>query len=343
MAIFPDTRTGWISAPLAAFALACAGMTHAAPAGDTARTAVATDTSIGARVQFRTITIDGLKIFYREAGSPQAPTVILLHGFPASSFMYRNLIPQLAGRFHVVAPDFPGFGSSQVPPAREFAYTFEALTDVVEKLTERLGLQRYALYVQDIGGPVGFRLASRNPQKVSALVVQNANAYEQGLPDSFWAPVRNLWRHPTRANYEAIRKAAMSAETIEWNYTHGTRNIERIEPENWLLQQALFSSPARQDAMLALIYDYRTNLEQYPVWQRYFRDHQPPTLIVWGRNDLIFPEEAARAYAADLPQAELHLLDTGHFALEEEWPRIGGLMLDFLTRVSGPKAEGSEQ
>jgi pimeloyl-ACP methyl ester carboxylesterase len=266
---------------------------------------------------YRTTTIDGLKIFYREAGDPALPVLLLLHGFPASSFMYRELIGRLAHRFHVIAPDYPGFGHSDAPSVAAFDYTFDRLADIVEKFTDRLGLKRYGLYMQDFGGPVGFRLASRHPDKVTFLVVQNANAYEEGLPDDFWGLARELWKDPSPANYARIREAAMSDEALAWNYTHGVKDPERIDPDNWLLQRALLERPGNKDAMAALLHDYGSNLGHYPAWQAYFRQHQPPTLIVWGANDVIFPPSGAYPYQRDLRRVDFKLLDTGHFALEE--------------------------
>ncbi len=266
---------------------------------------------------YRTTTIDGLKIFYREAGDPALPALLLLHGFPASSFMYRELIERLAHRFHVIAPDYPGFGHSDAPSIAAFDYTFDNLADIVEKFTDRLGLKRYGLYMQDFGGPVGFQLASRRPDKVTFLVVQNANAYEEGLPDDFWGLARDLWKDPSPANYARIREAAMSDEALAWNYTHGVKDPERIDPDSWLLQRALLDRPGNKDAMAALLHDYGSNLRHYPAWQAYFRQHQPPTLIVWGANDVIFPPSGAYPYQRDLKQVDFKLLDTGHFALEE--------------------------
>jgi pimeloyl-ACP methyl ester carboxylesterase len=265
----------------------------------------------------RTITIDGLTIFYREAGDPDLPVLLLLHGFPASSFMYRRLIDLVADRFHVIAPDYPGFGHSDAPAPSRFAYSFDHLADIVEQFVEALGLTRYGLYMQDFGGPVGFRLATRSPERVSFLVVQNANAYEQGLPDSFWSPLRALWRDPGVGNREAIREGGMSDAALEWNYLHGVNDPSRVDPDNWLLQSALLSRPGSKDAMLDLLYDYRTNPDRYPEWHAYLRTHQPPTLVVWGKNDQVFPEAGAHPYQDDLPDAEIHLLDTGHFALED--------------------------
>jgi len=268
--------------------------------------------------------------FYREAGSPDAPVILLLHGFPASSFMYRDLMARLSDKFHLIAPDYPGFGYSDAPSPQAFSYTFDNLADITAKFTQALGLNRYALYMQDFGGPVGFRLASRYPQKVSFLIAQNANAYAEGLPDSFWTPARTLWRDPSPANYEKIRSAAMSDEALEWNYTHGVKDPSQIDPESWILQRTLLSRPGNKDAMLALLYDYRTNLGHYAEWQSYFRQNQPPLLIVWGKNDAIFPAPGAQAYLRDLPKAELHLLDTGHFALEDHADEIARLTREFF-------------
>jgi len=289
-------------------------------------------------VRYHTIDIEGTKVFYRESGPPQAPTVLLLHGFPASSFMYRGLLADLSKEFHVVAPDYPGFGHSDAPSTANFAYTFDHLADVIDQFTTKLDLRSYALYMQDFGGPVGFRLATRHPERVTHLVIQNANAYEAGLPDSFWGPVRGFWKEPTTANFEKIRNAAMSDEALEWNYTHGAVDGSRIDPDSWTLQQALLSRPGNKEAMLALLYDYRTNPPRYAAWHEYFRKYQPATLITWGRNDVIFPEPGARAYLQDLPRAELHVLDAGHFALEEKGDDIARLMIDFLKR---PRSAGA--
>jgi len=287
---------------------------------------------------YRTIEIDGTSIFYREAGDPERPTLLLLHGFPASSFMYRELIERLADQFHLVAPDYPGFGHSDAPANTEFSYSFDHLTDVVEKFTDRLGLGKYGLYMQDFGGPVGFRLASRRPERVTFLVVQNANAYEEGLPDSFWGAVRELWNDPSAANRAKIAQTAMSAEVLEWNYTHGVRDPARINPDSWLLQETLLARPGNQDAMVDLLYDYRTNPPLYPQWQEYFRAHQPPTLAVWGRNDVIFPESGALAFKNDLRHLDLNLLDTGHFALEDHSEEIAAHIKRFALTVSGSEA-----
>jgi pimeloyl-ACP methyl ester carboxylesterase len=297
-----------------------------------AGTAYGRQAAVPTSTRYATAQVDGLKVFYREAGPPGAPVVLLLHGFPASSFMYRQLIERLSDRYHVLAPDYPGFGYSDAPPPQEFAYTFDHLTDVVEKLTEQWGLKKYSLYMQDFGGPVGFRLALRHPERVASLIVQNANAYEEGLPDSFWKELRRLWRDPSAENFQTIRDAGMSDTALQWNYTHGVQDPHRISPDNWMLQRALLSRPGNKDIMLQLLYDYRTNPTLYPQWQAYFRKYRPATLIVWGENDQIFPASGARPYLRDLPKAELHLLDTGHFALEDRGEQIAGLMRDFLAR-----------
>jgi pimeloyl-ACP methyl ester carboxylesterase len=329
----------WISRPLAiatVLSLLAALLTSANAAESGAFNAISVEPAKHASdsdVRYRSVDIDGLKIFYREVGSADAPVILLLHGFPACSFMFRDLMNELSGKFRLIAPDYPGFGYSDAPSTQAFAYTFDNLADVIEKFAGKLSLDKYALYMQDFGGPVGFRIAARQPKKISFLIVQNANAYEEGLPDTFWAPARVLWRNPTPENYERIRAAALSDTALEWNYTHGVKDVERISPESWVLQRGLLSRQGNKDAMLALLYDYRTNLARYPEWHRYFRAHQPPMLIVWGKNDIIFPAPGAHAYLRDVPHAELHLLDTGHFALEDHAKRIATLTYTFYDRV----------
>lgn len=321
----------WRSLSLAAAALFGAVLFIGAAEAETmsGRAPVAS-TPASSQVRYKTIEVEGLEVFYREAGAPDAPVILLLHGFPASSFMYRDLIDELSDRFRLIAPDYPGFGYSAAPSTQQFSYTFDRLAHVIEAFTDKLGLRTYGLYMQDFGGPVGFRLASRRPERVSFLIAQNANAYAEGLPDSFWAAPRALWQDPSPANYGKIREAAMSDEALEWNYTHGVQDPARISPESWVLQKALLSRPGNKEAMLALLYDYRTNLDHYPRWSRYFREHRPPMLIAWGKNDVIFPPTGARAYLQDLPDAELHLLDTGHFALEDHSVVIARLIRDFF-------------
>ncbi len=282
------------------------------------------------QVVHRTIEIDGLEIFYREAGSRDHPTILLLHGFPTSSHMFRNLLPALADQFHVVAPDYPGFGNSSMPAIDEFEYSFDRLADIVEKFTEELGLDRYSLYLMDYGAPVGFRLALRHPQRVQTLIIQNGNAYDEGLRE-FWEPIKAYWNDKTPENAEALR-GLLTIDATKWQYTHGVRNIEAVSPDNWHIDQRLLDRPGNADIQLALFYDYRTNVPLYPQWQRYLRTEQPPTLIIWGKNDPIFPAEGAHPYKRDLTDLEFHLLDTGHFALEEDGDRIADLIRSFLQR-----------
>jgi pimeloyl-ACP methyl ester carboxylesterase len=280
--------------------------------------------------QHKTITINGLEIFYREAGPEGAPTILLLHGFPTSSHMFRNLIPALADRFHVVAPDYPGFGASSMPAADEFDYTFDGLTDVVEAFTEELGLGSYSLYLMDYGAPIGFRLATRHPERVRALIVQNGNAYDEGLRE-FWVPLKAYWKERTEENAEPLR-GLLTLDATKWQYTHGVRDVAAISPDSWAIDQSRLDRPGNQEIQLQLFYSYGSNPPLYPEWQAWLREYQPPTLIVWGQNDQIFPAEGAHPYKRDLENLEFHLLDTGHFALEEDGARIAALMRDFLGR-----------
>jgi pimeloyl-ACP methyl ester carboxylesterase len=282
-------------------------------------------------VRYRSVTIDGVKLFYREAGPADAPGLLLLHGFPTSSHMFRNLIPQLADRYHVIAPDYPGYGQSDAPPADQFDYTFDHLAQLVDRFTETLKLDRYALYVQDYGAPIGFRLAAAHPERVTAIVVQNGNAYDEGLDNAFWAPVKAYRADRSEANAAQLTPLFALAAT-KWQYSEGFRNPELVSPDAWVLDQAYLDRPGNNAIQLALLYSYGSNPGRYPEWQAYFRDHQPPMLITWGKNDKIFPAEGATPYLRDLPQAELHLLDTGHFALEEQGPHIADLMRAFLDR-----------
>jgi pimeloyl-ACP methyl ester carboxylesterase len=282
-------------------------------------------------VAHRTVKIDGLDIFYREAGPKDAPTILLLHGFPTSSHMFRILIPALADEFHLVAPDYPGFGQGSAPPVGQFDYSFDKLADVVEKFTEQIGLKQYALYVQDYGAPVGYRLAVRHSERVTGLVVQNGNAYEEGLDNDFWKPLKVYWKDRTEENAEALRRF-LTLEATKWQYTHGARNVEAISPDTWTIDQALLDRPGNKDVQLALFYSYGCNPPEYPRWHDYFRRHQPPTLIVWGKNDTIFPAAGAHPYKRDLKSIEFHLLDTGHFALEEDGEQIASLMRAFLRK-----------
>ncbi|MFF0087003.1 alpha/beta fold hydrolase [Streptomyces canus] len=283
-------------------------------------------------VEHRTATINGVKVFYREAGDPAAPAVVLLHGFPASSHMFRNLIPELADRYHVIAPDHIGYGFSDAPPVDEFEYSFENLTTITLELIDQLGLQKFALYIQDYGAPIGLRIASRNPDRVTALLVQSGNAYVEGFTP-FWDI---LFAHAKDrpANETAVREY-LTAEKTHWQYTHGVpaERLDRVAPDTWTLDQALMDRPGNKEVQLQMFWDYQFNLPGYPDFQEYFRKHQPPTLITWGKNDEIFGADGARAYERDLPDAEIHLLDAGHFALESHGPEIAALIRDFLGRV----------
>lgn len=281
-------------------------------------------------VHYRTTEVDGIEIFYREAGPLDAPAILLLHGFPSSSHMFRNLIPQLADRYRVVAPDYPGFGYSAVPARQEFDYTFDRIVDVVDGLTEQIGLDRYALYVMDYGAPVGFRLATRHPERVTAIIAQNGNAYEEGLTP-FWEPIKAYWRSGGAPERDALREA-LEPESTRWQYLHGEPDPSLVSPDAYTHDQRLLDRPGIDEIQLDLFYDYRRNVELYPKWQQYFREHRPPTLVVWGRNDEIFGAAGAEAYKRDNPDAEVHLLDAGHFALESHGPRIAALIGDFLGR-----------
>ena len=278
----------------------------------------------------RTTRVDGVDIFYREAGPKTAPVVVLLHGFPTSSRMYRNLIPALSHRYHVIAPDYPGFGQSGTPDRRQFPYRFARFAELIDGLLTQLGADRYALYVQDYGAPVGYRLALRHPERISALIVQNGNAYEEGLGD-FWKPLKAYWADGSKAHREALRQGLTLAAT-QSQYLDGVRDPSRIDPDGWVHDQALLDRPGIDEIMLDLFKDYGSNVTLYPKFQAFFRTRRPPTLIVWGKNDVIFPAEGARPYLRDLPDAELHLLDTGHFALEDKGDEIAALMLEFLRR-----------
>ena len=297
-----------------------------------------TSPAAAARVRHHTVAVDDVEIFFREAGPGDAPAVLLMHGFPSSSHMFRHLIPALADRYHVIAPDYPGFGQSSFPDRARFAYTFERLARVMDGFTRALGLEHYALYIQDYGSPVGLRLALAHPERVAVLIVQNGNAYEEGLSEE-WGPLRAYWREPTPANRDRLR-AWLNAEGIRLQYVAGVpeAQVPLFSPDTWTLDWALLSRPGNIDAQLDLFYDYRTNVALYPKFHEFFRAHRPPTLLVWGRHDPFFTVAGAEAYRRDLPDAELHYIDAGHFALETHGPEIAGLIRDFLARrVSAPR------
>ncbi|MEJ6484757.1 alpha/beta hydrolase [Nostoc punctiforme UO1] len=278
---------------------------------------------------YHTVSINGLDIFYREAGSRDRPTILLLHGFPTSSHMFRNLIPALADQFHLIAPDYPGFGYSSMPTVDEFDYTFDRLAEVMAGFVDAIGLKHYSLYLMDYGAPIGYRLAVQNPEQIETLIVQNGNAYEEGLGD-FWKPMRAFWQNKTPENSDRVRQALASKGT-KWYYITGVRNPENISPDTWTLDQALLDRPGNIDIQLALKYDYQSNVRLYPQWQAYLRQSQPPTLIVWGKNDQGFLVEGAYAYKRDLKNLEFHLFDTGHFALEEDGDAIADYIHRFMT------------
>ena len=315
-------------------------------------------TSSHRQVLHRSIKIDGLDIFYREAGPVEAPTILLLHGFPTSSHMFRNLIPALADEFHLVAPDYPGYGNSSMPSLDEFDYSFDHFAKIIDKFTDKLGLDKYSLYLMDYGAPVGFRLAAAHPERIESLIIQNGNAYVEGIDNDFWEPIKEYWKDrlainkgldnewwknvkaayqkPNMSNEEALRFLVTLGAT-QWQYTNGVRNTETISPDNWHVTQRLLDRPGNAEIQLQLFYDYGSNPPLYPSWQAYFRQYQPPTLIVWGANDEIFPAAGAYPYQRDLENLEFHLLDTGHFALEEDGQEIADLMRSFLRRrLSAP-------
>jgi pimeloyl-ACP methyl ester carboxylesterase len=278
---------------------------------------------------FRTVSIDGLDIFYREAGSRSNPTILLLHGFPTSSHMFRNLMSALAARFHLVALDYPGYGNSSMPSVDEFDYTFDRLAEIVEKFISAIDLKKYSLYLMDYGAPIGYRIAAKYPERVEALIVQNGNAYEEGL-DEFWDPIKAYWQDRSPENADKL-KHLFTLEATKWQYTNGVRNLEAISPDTWNMDQLFLDRPGNVEIQLALFYSYGTNPPLYPQWQEYFRKYQPPTLIVWGKNDYIFPAEGAYPYKRDLKDVEFYLLDTGHFALEEDGDAIADHIRRFMT------------
>lgn len=283
-----------------------------------------------ATVHYRTMKIDGVNVFYREAGPSDGPVVVLLHGFPTSSHMFRNLIPLLADRYRVIAPDYPGFGQSDALDHTKFEYSFGHYADIVDTLLTKLGASKYSMYVMDYGAPVGYRLALKHPDRVTGLIVQNGNAYEEGLRE-FWDPIKAYWAEGTKERREAL-SSLVTLETTKFQYTDGVKDLTRISPDNWVHDQALLDRPGNKDIQLDLFHDYGSNVPLYPQFQQFFRDHKPPTLIVWGKNDKIFPEEGAHPYLRDLPEAELHILDTGHFALEDKLDEMAPLIRSFLDR-----------
>ena len=282
-------------------------------------------------VKYRSAIIQNLTIAYREAGDPDNPTMLLLHGFPTSSHMFRDLIPLIADSWHVIAPDYPGFGASDMPMAEEFDYSFDNLARIVTELIDRKGVERYAAYVMDYGAPVGYRMFAEDPERVRAFVIQNGNAYDEGLL-AFWDPLRAYWADPSKDNADKLRPF-LTLEGTQWQYETGMQHPERVSADNYWHVQYLLDRPGNQEVQLALFLDYGTNVQEYPKWQALFREHQPEALLMWGKNDPIFPEEGAHPYKRDLDNLEFHLLDTGHFALEEYASTIAERIVALRDRV----------
>ena len=304
-------------------------------------------------VSYRNVEIDGVNIFYREAGNPANPTILLLHGFPTSSHMFRNLIPALADQYHLVAPDYPGYGFSAMPTVDEFDYSFDNVAQLIEQFVDVIELESFSMYLMDYGAPVGFRIAANQPDRIDALIVQNGNAYVEGIDNDFWEPIQEYWKdraavnkgldnpwwknikaayeQPEMTNDDALRFLVTLGAT-QWQYTNGVQDVTAVSPDNWGHVQPLLDRDGNTDIQLQMFYSYGSNPPLYPEWQAYLREHQPPTLIVWGKNDEIFPAAGAEPYKRDLENLEYHLLDTGHFALETHGPEIASLMRDFLQR-----------
>ena len=281
-------------------------------------------------IQYRTRDVDGLKIFYREAGARGAPKLLLLHGFPSSSHMFRDLIPLLADRFHIVAPDLPGFGQSDMPARDKFNYTFDNIAAVIGRFTELVGFDKFAVYVFDYGAPTGFRLAVAHPERITALISQNGNAYEEGLSDG-WDPIRAYWKDPSKQNREALR-TFLAPHSTQWQYTHGVADTTRISPDGYSLDNFYLARPGADEIQLDIMRDYQSNVALYPTFQQYFRTHQPRFLAVWGKNDPFFLPPGAEGFKRDIPQAVIRFFDTGHFALETHAGEIAEAIAGFLGR-----------
>lgn len=317
--------------PIFALLFLCAlGINSTAYAGNTHTDSHTTSNA----VRYGTETVDGVDIFYREAGNPSKQTLVLLHGFPHSSHMYRDVLAALGDDYHVIAPDYPGFGDSSFPSATEYQYTFDNLAHTIDQFLTQRGLNDYVLMLQDYGAPVGFRIATKHPKRVKGLVIMNGNAYEEGLNQEAWAPIMQYWKNKNNPELEkAIAGQIFSDAGLKWQYTHGTRNPEGILPDSWNLDIAKFARKGQHRVQLDLFYDYQNNVKRYPIWQKYLRDNQPPMLIVWGKNDAFFPASGAEAYKRDVKQIDFNLLDTGHFPLEEDSNVIIKKMRAFLART----------
>jgi len=328
------TKTSFALTVVAAAALAI-GLTQSGTAAEPAAVAPPGGATGATRVHYKTTKVAGLDIFYREAGPANAPSVLLLHGFPTSSQMFRDLIPLLADKYHVIAPDYPGYGHSSMPPHDQFAYTFDNLANVVDEFTGKVGLTRYAIYVQDYGAPVGYRLAVRHPERITGIVVQNGNAYDEGLDNEFWRPIKEYWNAPhSKEKRDAIRNL-VTPDATKWQYTEGFKHPDLVSPDGPAHDQFLLDRPGNDEIQLDLFLSYGSNPPLYPSWQAYFRKYQPPMLIVWGKNDKIFPAAGAEPYKRDIRDLEFHLLDSGHFALEDSANEIGELMRKFLDKHVG--------
>lgn len=298
---------------------ACSVMSHAVGSVDTEPT-----------IRYGVEKVENLEIFFREAGDPAAPAIVLLHGFPSSSHMYREVLRALSDRYYLIAPDYPGFGDSSYPSPEEFTYSFDNLARTINRFLEQRGLKTYSLMVQDYGAPIGFRIATAHPERVQSIITQNGNAYREGISADGWGPVLDYWKNKTPELEKKIIENVFSYEGMKWQYTHGTRNPESISPDNWNLDHAKISRPGQYRVQLDLFYDYQNNLKLYPKWQQYLRDRQPPVLVVWGRNDAFFPVSGAEGYKRDVKDIEYNILDTGHFALEEDYKVITDKMRRFL-------------
>jgi pimeloyl-ACP methyl ester carboxylesterase len=293
------------------------------------------------RIHYRAADIGGLKISYREAGRPDASTLLLLHGFPSAGHMFRDLMPLLADSFHLVAPDLPGFGQSDLPPPDAFKYTFENLAETIYRFTEMIGLKHFAIYIFDYGAPVGLRIALKHPDRISAIISQNGNAYEEGLSEA-WNPIRTYWREPTQANRDALR-SFLSPETTLFQYTHGVADPSVVSPDGRSLDDHYLARPGAHEAQFDLLLDYASNVALYPQFQAYFREHKPPLLAVWGKNDPFFVPAGAEAFRRDNPQAEIHFYPTGHFALETHCQEIALAIRDFLARTLGSPSASAQR
>lgn len=282
---------------------------------------------------YNTIKIKGTDIFYREAGNKNAPTLVLLHGYPTSSYQYRNLIDNLSDKYHLIAPDYPGYGRSEQPPIANFSYTFENIANSMEKLIDTLGVKKYSLYLMDYGAPVGFRIAAKNPEKIQSLIIQNGNAYDEGL-ETFWKPFKLYWANKNDKETEKTLAGFHSMDGLKWQYTHGVHNTTLISNDNWEMDMRHLTRPENNDIQLAMFYDYQSNVKLYPKWQAYFRKYQPKTLIIWGKNDYIFPVSGAEAYKKDLKNIDFHTYDTGHFALESYSDEMTIAIRNFLNKLN---------